>query len=477
MDKTEHWLRRASTSVALIGLSLVFGSAAAQEISPYVAKIIEASLAGSERQVAEGVSDTIAAKSPSDSEASRQRKEARLLNAVGLASLKEEKFDEAVESFAKAKASDPADQEVASNLGYAYMKKEDYAKAKEALSAALLLSPDRSSTWATLGETYGRAGDLRRAQACFNLAYKFSQNPAKTKQFLTNLMTDSPYPVVKAAALMSALREGIAVVDAPDAAAPVPAPESAPIAAPSPAPAPVAKAVVPELPVTTAPALRAESTPAPTSKPTPAPKPAKANDGTLGELGGALPLVVGVALGAGVMWFRRKKPAKTEVMSSESSERTSSVGDSSEEPGKTLGRKLLEAAAGIVVGLVIIAVWQNWNTADSPKTASTESKGTAQARASGAPSERRQHTVESLSEAIDNGNLLAFGGFLNLAEGKARNPACMPMIANMRQSHERRIAQIMELPPGLPQIEVITQMALQQARANVQILRSQCIYE
>ena len=111
-------------------------------------------------------------------------KEARALNQQGLAALKQNNYQVAATAFQQAQIADPADVEVAGNLGYASLKLGQFKRAEHQLVYAISLSPGRSSSWFNLGQVYGAMNDGEKATGAFAVAYRFSQNPPKTVEFM-----------------------------------------------------------------------------------------------------------------------------------------------------------------------------------------------------------------------------------------------------------------------------------------------------
>jgi Flp pilus assembly protein TadD len=116
-------------------------------------------------------------------------KEARALNQQGLDALKQNNYQAAVTVFQQAQQTDPADVEVAGNLGYANLKLGQFKRAEHQLVYAISLAPGRSSSWFNLGQVYGALGDGEKATGAFAAAYRFSQNPPKTVDFMRQALT------------------------------------------------------------------------------------------------------------------------------------------------------------------------------------------------------------------------------------------------------------------------------------------------
>ena len=121
--------------------------------------------------------------------AHQNAKEARALNQQGLDALKQNDYLAAATAFQKAQETDPADVEIAGNLGYANLKLGQFKRAEHQLAYAISLSPGRSSSWYNLGQVYGALNDVERAIGAFAAAYRFSQNPPKTLDFMRQALT------------------------------------------------------------------------------------------------------------------------------------------------------------------------------------------------------------------------------------------------------------------------------------------------
>jgi Flp pilus assembly protein TadD len=107
--------------------------------------------------------------------------------------------------FQQAQQTDPADVEVAGNLGYANLKLGQFKRAEHQLVYAISLAPGRSSSWFNLGQVYGALGDGEKATGAFAAAYRFSQNPPKTADFMRQALTAPENNETTRAALKRAL--------------------------------------------------------------------------------------------------------------------------------------------------------------------------------------------------------------------------------------------------------------------------------
>ena len=116
-------------------------------------------------------------------------KEARALNQQGLKALERNDYAAAATAFQQAQQADPADVEVAGNLGYANLKLGQLKRAEHQLVYAISLAPGRSSSWFNLGQVYGTLGEVEKATGAFANAYRFSQNPPKTADFMRQALT------------------------------------------------------------------------------------------------------------------------------------------------------------------------------------------------------------------------------------------------------------------------------------------------
>lgn len=137
--------------------------------------------------------------------ARRNVKEARALNQQGLEALKQNDYPAAAAAFQKAQEADPADVEVAGNLGYANLKLDRLRRAEHQLVYAISLAPGRSSSWFNLGQVYGAMNDVEKATGAFAAAYRFSQNPPKTVEFMRQALTAPENNEATRAALKRAL--------------------------------------------------------------------------------------------------------------------------------------------------------------------------------------------------------------------------------------------------------------------------------
>jgi Flp pilus assembly protein TadD len=135
----------------------------------------------------------------------RNVKEARVLNQQGLEALKQTNYQAAAAAFQKAQEADPADVEVAGNLGYANLKLDRLRRAEHQLVYAISLAPRRSSSWFNLGQVYGAMNEVEKATGAFAAAYRFSQNPPKTVEFMRQALTAPENNEATRAALKRAL--------------------------------------------------------------------------------------------------------------------------------------------------------------------------------------------------------------------------------------------------------------------------------
>ena len=132
-------------------------------------------------------------------------KEARVMNQQGLDALKRNDYPAAAIAFQKAQETDPADVEISGNLGYTNLKIGQFKRAEHQLVYAISLSPGRSSSWFNLGQVYGEQGEIEKAAGAFANAYRFSQNRAKTEEFMRQALTVPENNNATRAALQRAL--------------------------------------------------------------------------------------------------------------------------------------------------------------------------------------------------------------------------------------------------------------------------------
>jgi len=129
------------------------------------------------------------------------RKKARAENVKGLAAIREGSFNEAVSFLSAAVRTDPADQEIIDNLSFALQKSSRFQEARFAAECALSLAPTRASAWANLGTVLAQENKEESAVASFMLAFRFSTNQLKTREYFKGLVDgDAPSSVKQAAA-------------------------------------------------------------------------------------------------------------------------------------------------------------------------------------------------------------------------------------------------------------------------------------
>jgi tetratricopeptide (TPR) repeat protein len=109
---------------------------------------------------------------------------ARKLNQQGLTELSSSNASQAVGTLTSATQTDPADQEILSNLAFAYSADGQQIKAEDTAVAALALNPRRTSVWAPLAITLAREHRVGQATEAMWLAYQFSGDKQKTLTFI-----------------------------------------------------------------------------------------------------------------------------------------------------------------------------------------------------------------------------------------------------------------------------------------------------
>lgn len=172
---------------------------------PQIDDMVSAAMNGNEAKVLELKSRIELLPKP----ARGDRKRARSLNEQGLKELNAGNFAEAATAFEQAGSADPLDAEILSNEGYALIKADDPEAAIDPIERSIALQPGRASAWGTLGEALARSGFLEQATAAFNIAFTFSQNREKTKEFLAKLSTDDSSPVLVKATKAALAAEGV----------------------------------------------------------------------------------------------------------------------------------------------------------------------------------------------------------------------------------------------------------------------------
>ena len=168
--------------------------ATSKSVQALIAQIINGQKAGNDSQINAGLNDIKQMPVPRRGD----RKVARQLNDEGLALLKTESYQPAIQKFSEAVAADPADQEVQNNLGYAYLLAGNYAAAGKSLEAAIALDPMRSSAWFNLATLFAKAGNEQNAVATGIIAYRMSKNQQKTLDFLTKQSQTDNDPKIRA---------------------------------------------------------------------------------------------------------------------------------------------------------------------------------------------------------------------------------------------------------------------------------------
>ena len=127
---------------------------------------------------------------------------ARRANKDGLAEIERGSFSAAVLPLVTAAVADPSDTEVVNNLAYALYKSQGAltAEARDAILCSIALSPTRSAAWANLGEVMAQSGDENNAVSAFQIAFKYSKNQQKTREYLSELILKGADPQVSSAA-------------------------------------------------------------------------------------------------------------------------------------------------------------------------------------------------------------------------------------------------------------------------------------
>lgn len=121
---------------------------------------------------------------------------ARKLNQQGLSELSSSNAAEAVSTLTSASQTDPADQEILSNLAFAYSAAGQQIKAEDTAVAALALNPRRTSVWAPLAITLAREHRIDQATEAMWLAYQFSGDKQKTLTFIDSKLAAESDPDV-----------------------------------------------------------------------------------------------------------------------------------------------------------------------------------------------------------------------------------------------------------------------------------------
>jgi|GEM_PF-2548161 len=204
-------MRFASKLFALTFCSAFTFITAAQDQSP-TAEMLRAATLGDEAHVLELRARIDLLPKPDRGD----RKVSRSLNEAGLKALAAGDIGIATSNLERATQADSSDVEILNNYAYALLKAKQYSRAKDALMRSIMLAPGRTSAWFNLGEVLAEQGDKANAVAAFDIAYTFSQNRDKTKEFLAKIIGDSSSPaLLVAAATEAAQHEGVKSMAAP----------------------------------------------------------------------------------------------------------------------------------------------------------------------------------------------------------------------------------------------------------------------
>jgi len=191
-QKTEH-----ETSRGLNTKSLEFSK---------IDEMITASVLGDESRVIKIKTEIESLPKPTKG----NRKLARSLNDKGLNDINVGDFEDAITSLIAACEADPTDSEIASNLGYAYLKSDNKSQAEIPILKSLMLNPGRTAAWTNLAEVLSEKGDLRTTIAILNLAFLYSKNIEKTKEYFQKFLIDEQQNVnLASAAKQSLIDQGI----------------------------------------------------------------------------------------------------------------------------------------------------------------------------------------------------------------------------------------------------------------------------
>jgi tetratricopeptide (TPR) repeat protein len=156
--------------------------------SKYLATMIDGAKSGNEAAIVAAVEAIKQLPQP----VRGNRKSARAANDAGLAAIKLNAFDEALLRFNEALRADPSDQEIHNNRGYALMMVGNLPEARSSFEASLALAPTRTSAWANLAVALVKEGRTDEGRAAYLLAFRFSQNQNKTREFLSKQSQTDP---------------------------------------------------------------------------------------------------------------------------------------------------------------------------------------------------------------------------------------------------------------------------------------------
>jgi TPR repeat protein len=145
------------------------------------------------------------------------RRGARRLNASALDKFKKGQVAESFADFEAAFKADPSDQEISNNYGYVLYRAQRLADAERLLRHTLALAPARVAAWANLGEVFGAQQRTELSAASFMLAYRFSRNPERTREYVEKLIASDDTPGIKGAAQIALERLGLTKAGTPGA--------------------------------------------------------------------------------------------------------------------------------------------------------------------------------------------------------------------------------------------------------------------
>ncbi len=185
------------------------------------------------------------------------RSVARKANDQALQAFNAGQYEQAKQFWMAAQQADPGDVEITNNLGMIYLKVSDFPQALKMLSATLRMSPGRSAAWANLAEYFALQEKPQQAVACYALAFHFSQNQDKTRNFLQQRASSGDTPQVRQAAQqalqLSLIQGGGSVAPAVASSGNAPADEDS-LDVPLPSAAPVSRPVAAATPSVATPA-------------------------------------------------------------------------------------------------------------------------------------------------------------------------------------------------------------------------------
>jgi Flp pilus assembly protein TadD len=118
----------------------------------------------------------------------------RELNGRGLEALRSARLGDAVVTFERARAANPADIEIVANYGYALLQAGEIERATVVLKEAIAINPYYATAWLSLGRCLARLGHPNDGVAAIVLAHMLSKDPSVLVESLRRWERDPATP-------------------------------------------------------------------------------------------------------------------------------------------------------------------------------------------------------------------------------------------------------------------------------------------